>query len=164
MHFSDERSCMRTTASCIRMRTEVPLIIHPASFINMSYLHLLAKHGWAHTYTHTQITCLHTYQVTHTHAQFDCTNTPYRCIQTCNHTCTIYTHIHTTTLLCHTHPHRADLFAVIEMKKVVAVAAGEGAVYCVFFLGWVPQEGKNKLNAMFIPLAWIISFNCYVEE
>lgn len=49
--------------------------------------------------------------------------------------------------------HRADLFAVTVVMKVVAVEAHEGAIYCVFFHGWVPQEGKNKLNAWFVPLA-----------
>ena len=53
----------------------------------------------------------------------------------------------------HTHTHTADLFAVTVVMKVLAVEADEGPIYCVFFHGRVPQEGKNKLNARFVPLA-----------
>ena len=71
----------------------------------------------------------------------------------CNHTCT-YVHSGLLSLLhTHTHTHTADLFAVTVVMKVLAVEADEGPIYCVFFHGRVPQEGKNKLNARFVPLA-----------
>ncbi len=98
-------------------------------------------HACTHSATYTSDWCTHVYIVTvqthHMDAYKHATTHVPIYIQGCSP--------------CYTH--RADLFAATVVMKVVAVEADEGAIYCVFFHGWIPQEGKNKLNARFVPLA-----------